>query len=87
MFLLSEPGQETLPTLSVKAIPPHTRPLALHFSKTTNEPIPDSPYTIQRKDGSVIRGKTDAQGLTQSVELDDLEPLDSRFEAEEETYA
>ena len=56
-----------------------------HLSKSTAEPIPGSPYTIQKQDGSVIRGKTDAQGLTQSVELDEMEILDVKFEAEEET--
>jgi type VI secretion system secreted protein VgrG len=50
-----------------------------HFFRGTGVPIPNAAYTIKTKDGRVFQGKTDRDGYTESVELDEMEILSAEF--------
>ena len=59
-----------------------TRRKFQHYFEATGEPIPDAKYRIQSTDGRVFQGKTDQDGFTEPVELEDLQILSVDFEDE-----
>jgi type VI secretion system secreted protein VgrG len=79
---VSWPGADSMSTNLPSVGMGTTRRRFQHVFEPTGQPIKGAKYTFKSTDGRVFHGKTDPDGFTGNVELDDLQILSVEFEDE-----